>query len=76
MQSLTNIDGHQPDAIRVAHDVNQAMFDVLTQPLAFHLVVRGDAGGPASIPPGSVTPRYTPRSKHAGGAARRCICSI
>ena len=30
MQSLTNRDGHQPDAIRVAHDVNQAMFDVLT----------------------------------------------
>ena len=30
MQSLTNLDGHQPDAIRVAHDVNQAMFDVLT----------------------------------------------
>ncbi|NJO22192.1 MAG: hypothetical protein HC868_03655 [Sphingomonadales bacterium] len=30
MQSLTNPDGHQPDAIRVAHDVNQAMFDVLT----------------------------------------------
>ncbi len=30
MESLTNRDGHQPDAIRVAHDVNQAMFDVLT----------------------------------------------
>lgn len=30
MQSSTNPDGHQPDAIRVAHDVNQAMFDVLT----------------------------------------------
>ena len=30
MQSLTNLDGHQPDAIRVAHDLNQAMFDVLT----------------------------------------------
>ena len=30
MQSLTNLDGHQPDATRVAHDVNQAMFDVLT----------------------------------------------
>lgn len=30
MQSLTKLDGHQPDAIGVAHDVNQAMFDVLT----------------------------------------------
>ena len=30
MQSLTNLDGHQPDATGVAHDVNQAMFDVLT----------------------------------------------
>ena len=30
MQSSTNLDGHQPDATGVAHDVNQAMFDVLT----------------------------------------------
>jgi hypothetical protein len=30
MQSLTNLDGHQPDATRVARDVNQAMFDMLT----------------------------------------------
>jgi hypothetical protein len=34
MQSLMSLDGHQPDAIRVADDVNQAMFDVLTpQPI-------------------------------------------
>lgn len=30
MQPATNPNGHQPDAIRVAHHVNQAMFDALT----------------------------------------------
>lgn len=46
MQSLTNLDGHQPDAIRVAHDVNQAMFDVLT---------------PAPIEPGDYDLALVPR---------------
>lgn len=46
MQSLTKLDGHQPDAIRVAHDVNQAMFDVLT---------------PAPIEPGDYDLALVPR---------------